>query len=133
MDAWLDWNSDLLLTPNGDVQAATGWDEVRQRIIRRLITNPAQQLPDGTFTLADDIWNPDYGIGLGTMVGQSFGADFEARIERRIAKAVLEDSAVDSTVPPSVKFVRPQPDSLWIVIGVTLVTGKPGTIALKVG
>lgn len=129
---YLDWNSDLLLTPSGSIQMATGWDMVRQRIIRHLITNPAQRLPDGTLTPPDYIFHTDYGVGLGKMVGQAFDPAFQAVLERRITRAVLQDSAVDSSAPPSVQFVKPQPDTLWIVISVTLKSGRPGTIALKV-
>lgn len=129
---YLDWNSDLLVTPNGGIQMAEGWDLVRQRIIRSLITNPSQVLPDGTLTPPDYIFDTAFGIGLGRMVAQAFDPQFQQTLQRRISRAVLQDSAVDSTAPPSVRFVKPQPDTLWIVISVRLKSGRPGTISLKV-
>lgn len=131
-DISLDWNGDLPITPSGSIQMAVGWTRVRQRIIRRIISNPARILPDGTFTAADDVFAPTFGAGLGSLVDQTFNQDFEAELERRIAQGVLEDVDVDSTVPPSIIFQRPNPSTLVIVIGVTLKTGQAGTISIQV-
>lgn len=131
-DFYLNFNSDLQVTPSGSIQLATGWDRVRQRIIRRIVTNPARLLPDGTYTPADSVFNPDYGIGLGALVDQALDPNYETTIERKIAQGVLEDADVDTTIPPSIIFNRPDPATLWIVIGLTLKTGQAGQISLKV-
>lgn len=131
-DFYMDWNQDLIVTPSGSIQAAVGWDQVRQRIIRRIITNSAAILPDKTFTPAGDVFAPDFGVGLGTLLDQAFSEDFEAELERRIAQGVLEDVDVLSTTPPSIVFQRPNPSTLVIVIGVVLITGVPGTISIQV-
>ena len=104
----------------------------RQRIIRRIITNSARTLPDKTVTAADDVFNPEYGLGLGRLVDQALNQDYFAEIERLIAQGVLEDADVDTTIPPSIEFRRPNPSTLWIIVGVTLLTGQAGTISLKV-
>lgn len=132
MDVYLEWNADLVLTPSGDIQTAVGWDEVRQRVIRRMITNPAQQLPDGTQTQPDDVFAPDFGIGMGRMVDQDFSQEFLAEMERRVALAVLEDADVDTSIPPNIIFVQPNPSTLQINVTVTLLTGQTGEIALEV-
>ena len=131
-DFSLDWNGDLTVTPSGSIQIATGWTRVRQRIVRRIITNPARQLPDGSFQVADNIFAPDFGVGLGSLVDQAFNEDFQDELERRIAQGVLQDEDVNSTIPPSIIFQRPNPSTLVIVIGLTLLTGQPGTISIKV-
>jgi hypothetical protein len=131
-DFSLDFNSDLMVTPSGSIQPAVGWTRVRQRITRRIITNPARRLPDQTFTPADDVFNQDFGIGLGSLVDQALNQNYESEVERKIAQGVLEDEDVNTTIPPSIVFERPNPATLWIVIGVTLLTGQPGTISLKV-
>jgi hypothetical protein len=131
-DFSLEWNGDFIVTPSGSIQTAVGWTLVRQRIIRRIITNSAEILPDGTFTNADNIFAPDFGVGLGTLVDQAFNEDFQAELQRRIAQGVLEDQDVDSTIPPSIVFERPNPSTLVIVIGLTLKTGQPGTISIQV-
>lgn len=131
-DFSLDWNGDLTITPSGSIQPAVGWTQVRQRIIRRIITNPARINPDKTFSPADDVFDPDFGVGLGTLVDQAFNEDFQAELQRRIAQGVLEDEDVDSTIPPSIIFQRPNPSTLVIVIGLVLITGVPGTISIQV-
>lgn len=131
VDFFLDWNSGLKLTPSGSIQTATGWDRVRQRIIRRIITNPAQLLPNGNYTPADNVFSMFYGIGLGAEIDKAQDANYQQVIERKIAQGVLEDEDVSSTIPPSIQFVQPTPSELWIIIGVTLTTGQSGTIAIR--
>lgn len=131
MDFFLDWNSDLVLAQDGNLQVATGWDNVRQRIIRRMITNPAQTLPTGVSTPADYVFEPAFGFGLGTMVDGAYTDDFLDDLKRRISQAVFQDQDVDATIPPSVRFQNSTPGSLWIIIGVTLKTGQPGQISIR--
>jgi hypothetical protein len=132
LDLWLEYGQDLLLTPAGSLQMATGWDQARQRIVRRIATNPAQRLADGHSTQADYIWAPAYGLGLGAKVDASFSSDSLAAIERLIAQGILEDAAVSSSSPPAVQFVRPRADTLWALASVTLLSGQQGTIQMKV-
>lgn len=133
VDFYLDWNTDLLLTPSGGIQTAVGWDRIRQRIIRRAITNPAQQLPTGRFTPADYIFHRTYGLGLGSLVDSPFSDNLIQVLERRVVAACNQDDDIDSANPPQVKFYRPYSFTLWIVVGVTLVTGQQGEIAIKYG
>src|SRR5690242_12084376 len=99
---FLEWNDDLKITPNGSIQIADGWDTVRQRIIRRIITNSAEELPDGTFTPPDYVWDPAFGIGLGSMVDQPFNATLISKLEAAVTRGVLLDAAVESSIPPSI-------------------------------
>lgn len=132
MDLYCDWNSDLILTANGGLQAAVGWDQVRQRIIRRMITNAAVTLPTGISTPADYVFAPDFGFGLGALVSGNYTPGFLNTLKNKISQAVFEDADIDSSVPPSVVFQRSGQNTLWIIIGVTLITGQPGTISLQV-
>lgn len=129
---YLEWNGDLVLECRTSIQTAVGWDEARQRIIRRIITSGAQQLPDGTFTAADYVFDPSYGVGAGKMVGQPFNDDFVAQLRRRIQAGVLADAAVDTTIPPSIRVTRPNPNTVWAIVGVQLSSGDRGEIQLKV-
>lgn len=131
-DFYLDWNSDFRITPNGSLQTAVGWDQVRQRIVRRIITNSSQLLPDGTRTPADYVFDPAFGIGAGALVDQNVDADYIAGLERRISRGVLEDSAVESTTPPTIQYVQPNNETFWAVVSVLLKSGVPGQIALQV-
>ena len=129
---YLEWNSDFVLTPAGSLQLATGWDSVRQRIERRIITNPAQQLPSGISTPADYVFDSAYGVGAGSLVGQPYNQNFIASLRQKIQAGVLSDAAVDTSVPPSINVTTPQNDAVWAVVGVTLASGNVGTIALQV-
>ena len=51
--------TDLTLSANGDLLTAAGPDESKQRVLRRLLTNPQ-----------DYLWQPLYGAGLPSYVGQ---------------------------------------------------------------
>lgn len=131
MDFWLDWNGDFLLTPAGSIQPATGWDQVRQRITRRLLTQPAVANADGTTTPPGYMFAPDFGVGLPKSVDKPVDPDAQQLLTRYISRAVLEDADVLSTSPPSVAFQVVDPETIRIVIGVTLLTGQSGTIALR--
>ena len=62
-DAFHHFGSDLAVSANGDLLTASGADESRQRVLRRLLTNPA-----------DYLWQPEYGAGLPASVGRPLDA-----------------------------------------------------------
>lgn len=132
VDVYTEWGSDLVLTPNGSIQTASGWDRVRQRIVRSLITNSAQVLPDGTTTEPDYIYHPDYGIGAGSMVGQNPTASFQADLVSRINQAVLNDVSVDPGAMPVVIFRAPTPGTWIVFISVRLRDGTQGRVSVKI-
>ncbi len=51
---------DLSVSPSGDLRPVNGTERGKQRVLRRLLTNPG-----------DYIFHPDYGAGLGALVGQN--------------------------------------------------------------
>lgn len=131
MDFFVEWNNDFVLTPNGSIQTAIGWDQVRQRIMRRLITNAQARLPDGSTTPPDYIFDRAYGIGLGARVDQIMTQEGKRDLERRIVTAVRQDSAVDTTQQPAIRFRSPQPNTLVINIAVKLKNGQTGALAFQ--
>ena len=132
VDLYLEWNGDIIITPNGSLLLANGWDLVRQRILRNLITNSAQVLPDNSTTPPDYVFHPNFGIGVGAMVGQNPNKDYQQRLISKINRAVLSDSAVDPTNPPTVKFSSPSPGTWVVNITVVLSNGQAGQISVKV-
>lgn len=132
MDLFCEWNNDLVLTPWGSIQTAVGWDNVRQRIIRSLITSAAQKLPDGSTTPPDYVFHPTYGIGAGKLVGQNPTQQYKQDLTGRINQAVLQDVSVDPGSVPAVKFTQPQPGTWLVAISVTLRDQTPGRIAVKI-
>lgn len=131
-DLYCEWNSDLVLTPNGGVQTAVGWDRVRQRIVRSLITSAAQKLPDGTTTPPDYVFHTDYGIGCGKLVGQNPTSEYRADLTRRINHAVLQDVTVDPGAVPTVVFNQPQPGTWVVFISVKLRDQTVGRVSVRI-
>jgi hypothetical protein len=131
-DLYCEWNSDLIVTPWGGVQSATGWDNVRQRIVRSLITNSAQVLPDGATTEPDYVYHPSYGIGAGSLVGQNPTPAYQMSLIARINQAVLQDVAVDPGSLPTVIFRNPQPGTWVVYISVKLRDQTTGRLAVKI-
>lgn len=127
-DLFLEWGADLLLTSNGSVQFAVGWDHVRQRIVRNMITNPAQTLPDGSTTPPDYVFEPTFGIGMGSLVDQNPTKQFLRDLNRRITAAVLADVAVDPGLVPSVLIQQPTPSTYEVFVTATLLNGQLGKI-----
>lgn len=132
-DIYCEWGQDILVTPNGSIQTAVGWDRVRQRIIRSLITNPAQTLPDGSTTAPDYVWHKDFGVGAGSMVGQVPNQHYQAHLISMINQAVLSDVSVDPGSTPTVIFQQLQPGTWIVFISVTLKDGTTGRVSVKVG
>jgi hypothetical protein len=131
-DIYCEWNGDLILTPWGSIQTATGWDRVRQRIIRNLITVSANTLPDGTTTSPDYVFHPTFGIGAGKLVGQNPTQQYRQDVVSRINQAVRADVAVDPGSVPTVLFQQPQPN-IWLVqVSVKLRDGTVGRTAVRI-
>ena len=131
-DIYCEWNQDLLLTTNGSIQTAIGWDRVRQRIIRNLITVSAGKLPDGTLTAPGYIWHTDFGLSAGKLIGQSPTRAWQHDFIGRVNQAVIADSAVDPGALPSVTFENPQPGTWLVFIVVTLRDRTAGRIVLAI-
>ncbi len=80
-DFSLEWQADLSLSPTGGVETVSGAALTRQRLIRRMLTNPG-----------DDIWDPGYGAGLPRFIGKPMAAQAIAGLVR--AQALLEETVV---------------------------------------
>jgi len=126
----LEFGQDFVLTPAGALQIATGWPQVRERIIRHFLSNPAQVLPDGRLTPADYIFDPNYGIGGGAMVSQNPPTAFTQSLIQRMRQAVLSDAAVDPGSVPQIVVQMPQPNTWIVYVGVQLATGQLGTFSV---
>lgn len=119
----LDWNKDLKLSPNGGLMLAYGWTEIRQRIIRRVMTSARAVLPDGSIMAADYIYHPEYGLGLRALVNRPIGDEFIKKLEQRVKQAVQQDTSVDPNLIPVVQIARPRPEWLEINVGLRLQNG----------
>ena len=92
------WGNDLQVGPTGDLALVdtTSWGQ--QRVLRRLLTNPAQPIPGNPDQLAADyIWHPDYGAGLPGRVG---GVVNLVKIKALIRTQILLEAAVAKQPEP---------------------------------
>lgn len=129
----LEWNQDLVLSANGSLQMVDGWEEVRERIIRRILTNSAQTLPDGTTTAPDYVFHPSYGVGGGALVSQNPTQAFLSNLQQRIRSGVLDDASVDPGYAPQVVIQQPVPNTFIILVGCQLLNGQQGALSIAVG
>ncbi|AYM76893.1 phage tail protein [Janthinobacterium agaricidamnosum] len=66
------FGGDLSQSSTGDLLKIDGTGEGVQRVLRRLLTNPALIDADGTTLIPGDyIFHPDYGAGLPRMIGDA--------------------------------------------------------------
>jgi hypothetical protein len=80
--------SDLTASPTGDLLPVTGIERGKQRVLRRLMTNPG-----------DYIQHPDYGAGLGAKVGDLLNvSEWQALIKGQM----LLEACVAQDPPPQV-------------------------------
>ena len=82
------WGEDIQVSNTGDLNLVTDTDRGKQRILRRVLTNPG-----------DYVFENDYGGGLLQDIGSI--TDAEA-IESRIQSQVLMEDAVAPTPAPTV-------------------------------
>ncbi len=130
LDFYAEFNQDYVLTPSGSIQTAVGWDRIRQRIERRLITNSHQQLPDKTYTAADYIFAPSFGLGVGAMIDQNPTKSFTAAYIGRVNQAISREYGVDPGVAPQVTFAQPNQYTWLITAVVPMLGGTEGEIQI---
>lgn len=110
--------SDLSTSPTGDLSTVSGIERGKQRILRRLLTNPG-----------DYLFEPDYGAGLGRYVGASVNTtEIVALIEGQLR---LEACVAQSPAP--VVSVQRTNSTLSVGIQYTDATsGEPTTLYFDV-
>ena len=84
-----EFGADLVAGPTGDLALAEGVAQGRQRVLRRLLTNPG-----------DYIWQPDYGAGLGRFVGSPAAPE---RIRAVVRSQIFREPAVARSPEPVVE------------------------------
>jgi len=90
-DAYHFFSGDLQWGSNGDLQTVDSVQESQQRILRRLLTNPA-----------DYIWSPTYGAGLPAWIGKLID---EAEMSSLITTQMYLEQSVVQSPQPQVDFV----------------------------
>ncbi len=99
-DLFHSFGSDLVISPTGDLAAASGPILGQQRVLRRLLTNPG-----------DYIWQPDYGAGLASFVGQPAAID---QIKATIRSQIFKEAAVARTPEPTINVTFDQSGTVYV-------------------
>lgn len=94
------WSGDCSAAANGDLLTSSGTERSKQRILRRLLTNPAQKDASGNVVVPGDyIFHPDYGAGLPRLVGSLASP---AEIRALIRGQMLTEASVASNPAPDI-------------------------------
>lgn len=106
------WGDDLKLTQAGGLALVTGYEEIRQSIIRECLTNARKVLPDNTTIQADYIWDSDYGLNLPFYVDSVVDDDLLKTLEATIKQSIVADSDIDSGFEPEITFIYSKREDL---------------------
>lgn len=128
----LPWGDDFELTTNGSIAFVNGVERVRQRIIRRYFTCPAETLADGSFVTADYLFDQAYGLGAARLVGEPIGDQLAGKLLQKIRAAVLIDEGVDTAKDPVIQLFAAPTGQVWASVKVFLLDGQPTTFNFPV-
>ncbi len=93
------WGGDLAVGSSTDLDTVDGTQRNQQRILRRLLTNPASVNPDGTVNAGDYAAHPDYGAGVASYIGANAEV---AQIKALIRGQMLMESCVARSPEPQI-------------------------------
>jgi phage baseplate assembly protein W len=114
------YGDDLVVAAGGDLATVAAVTLGRQRVLRRLLTNPG-----------DYLWNPNYGAGLGRFVGQPANA---ARIRSVIRSQIFQESAVARSPEPVIDVAVTPDGAVTVAIRYAdAATGEGQTLTFTVG
>jgi hypothetical protein len=118
VDAAAIWQNDLSYSPTSDLLLVTGSEAGRQRVIRRLLTNPG-----------DYFAYPTYGAGLPAMVGS---LATPSQVEAVVRSQMLQEAAVAADPPPQVTISTILNGIAVVVTYSDAVTGAPVLISFDI-
>jgi hypothetical protein len=129
-DLYFEWGQDLQLTAAGDLLLASGWDQVRQRIERRVFTNPATLQDNGAPIRADYYFHPTYGLGARAHGGDILNNAFIQKMTQLLNQGILVDQGVDTAILPTITSQQLSVNSVLFTILVYLANGTQETIEI---
>lgn len=110
--------ADLRVGARGDLLAAEATDAANQRIVRRLLTNP------GAY-----VWHPEYGAGLGRLVGTSASSE---QVRALIRQHVLLEPAVSQQPPPDITVQQIRDGMSVRIVYTEAPTGEQRTVGFDI-
>lgn len=128
---WLEWGGDLVVSQNGSIVLANGWNQFKQRYLRRLLTNPSFTLQDGEKIPAGYIFDSQYGLGFRRRLGENWSDDIHDKLQALCLQGAEIDEGVDPGRPPEVTITQDQ-HTIFISVFVTLKTGEQGRVQFQI-
>lgn len=114
------FGTDLAIGPTGDLALSDGVELTRERVLRRLLTNPG-----------DYLWHLDYGAGLGRFVGEPAGA---ARIQAVVRGQIFREAGVARAPEPVVEAREDHAGGLAVQVRYGDASGgAPRLLAFSIG
>lgn len=110
--------NDLILTASGDLATVAGADATRQRVLRRLLTNPG-----------DYIWQLTYGGGLARFVSQAAPS---LRIAATIRRQMRLERGVGTLPAPTVAVSADALGTLTARVAYADQDGTPASLSVPV-
>jgi hypothetical protein len=132
MSLYLEYGGDFVLNQFGGLQLASGWDAVRQRLERAILTSPATNLPGEGPLPPDYIFEPTYGAGAQREVGEGFDANRFANMTAFVQQALAQDSAVNPIIQPIVSISQTGFQQFTMTVVVPLLDGTSGTMVFDI-
>lgn len=129
MQIYLEWSSDFIINPSGGLQKAVGWDEVRQSIMRFLLTNRSVVQASGYVVYGDVVFHPEYGLGSLSELGELIDEQSFNTLRDLCIQAVLSNPNVSKVPSPQVRFATEQ-HTIYAFITVSPLNLPPGVIAI---
>ena len=126
---WLEMGGDFQLNNTGGLAWAFGWDVIRQNFERYIFTKPATNTVSGQPQAPDWIFSPNFGLGAGTMIGQSFGQNFVNTLQNRIYQGAMASASGNTNVPPVVTVTQgPTKEQINAKVIITPTGGQQQTL-----
>ena len=87
----LPWGEDFQLMPNGSLALVAGVGRLQQRIVRRFFTCSERVTNEGMYIPPDYLFDPDYGVGASSLVGQKISNQLANILQQKILAAAMVD------------------------------------------
>lgn len=117
-DLYQIWSNDLALNINNGIALATMAEAGRQRVLRRLLTNPG-----------DYFAHPEYGAGLPNKIGTLATT---AELQAIVLSQMLQEDAVSSIPEPSVTVTQIVNGVSIFIQYVDAINNEPVTLSFDV-
>lgn len=104
------FKSDLVLGPTGDLDTIQGLDNLKEALLRRLLTTPGSM-----------IHRPTYGVGIKNYQNGISSLTTQRRLAMAIIEQFREDERVESVTGVSVEYNDNTPDLVQVKVSVKVV------------